>query len=37
MCQRRQKSVTESDFHGALKFIGIVKPSKADMPIAMSL
>ena len=35
MCQRRQKSVIESDVYGMRKLRGNVKPSTMPSPIAM--
>ena len=36
MCQRRQKSRTETARYGALKFSGRLKPNISASPIAMS-
>ena len=35
MCQRRQKSWSETAVYGALKFWGNTKPSSSASPIAM--
>jgi hypothetical protein len=37
MCQRRQKSCTETAAYGESKFCGNWKPSSSAIPIAMSV
>ncbi len=37
MCQRRQKSCSDSALYGASKFCGKRKPSSSARPIAMSV